>query len=161
MQCNKSGTTILIDFLIRGFSATACLFILILTLWVLRCIGRGVPVGTYRSDDPIWIALFLSCWLVIPAIAAYVAEVLNGPRVRVITYCAFAVMQCIALYFGVNYMAKQPHSEVSSSILPMLVWLSIPLAAIYYPAFFYGLNKNKMRVKVLITTLIIVFFWFV
>ncbi|WP_166109607.1 hypothetical protein [Pseudoalteromonas sp. Z9A5] len=161
MQCNKSGTAIFIDFLIRGFSATACLFISILALWILRGIESGIPVGTLRGDDPIWIASFLSCWLVIPAIAAYVADILKGRRARVTTYSVFAVMQSITLYFWVSYMAKQPHSEVSSSILPMLVWLSIPLAALYYPAFFYGLNKNKMRIKVVIITLIIIFFWFV
>jgi hypothetical protein len=161
MQNTKPSISITIDLFIKGLSATACIFILMFMLWILRAIVSDIPLERLRVDDPIWLALFLSLWCITPAIPAYIAQIIKSKQARRITYFVSAIIQAIALYFAVNFMAQQPDSEIGSSILPMLVWVSIPLSALYYPLFFYGLNKNKIRVKLILVTLFLVPLWLI
>ena len=161
MQDTKSSISITIDLFIRALSATACIFILMFMLWILRAIVSDIPLESLRVDDPIWLSLFLSIWFIIPAIPAYIAQIIKSKKARGITYFSSAMIQTIALYFAVNYMAQQPHSEIGSSIFPMLVWVSIPLAALYYQLFFNGLNKNKIRIKLILVTLFLIPLWLI
>jgi len=161
MQSTKPSLSLTIDLFIKGLSATACIFILMLMLWVIRAIFSGIPLERLRVDDPIWLALFLSVWCIVPAIPAYLAQVLKNKKSRRITYFVSAIIQAIVLYFAVEFMAQQPNSEIGSSIFPMLVWMAIPLAALYYPFFFYGLNKNKIRIKLIVITLLLVPLWLI
>lgn len=161
MQNTKSSLSITIDLFIKGLSATAFVFILILLLWTIRSLVFDIPFARLRGDDPIWLALLLSLWCIIPAIPAYLTEIVKGKKIRKLTYFVITIIQAITLYFAVDYMAQQPNSEIGSSVLPMLVWLSLPLAALYYPLFFYDLSKNKLRMRLILAALVIVLFWLI
>lgn len=162
MQSTKSSIQkIAIDFFIRVVSASACIVILILFLWGLRGAVSDVPFERIRSDDPIWLALFLSFWCLIPTIPSYIIELIKNEKYKKYTYIISAIIQSIALYFFVGFISQQPNSEVQSSIFPMLVWIALPLAALYYPMFFYDLKKKNIRIKLIIFTLFLLLFWFI
>ncbi len=161
MQNTKSSLSITIDLFIKGLSATASIFILILLLWTIRGLFFDIPFERLRADDPIWLALLLSLWCIIPAIPAYLTEIVKGKKIQKLTYFVISIIQVIALYFSVDYMAQQPNSEIGSSILPMLVWIALPLAALYYPLFFYDLSKNKARIRLILLTLVLISLWLI
>lgn len=161
MQDTKSSLSITIDLFIKGLSATASIFILMLLLWTIRGLVFDIPFERLRVDDPIWLALLLSLWCIIPAIPAYLIQIIKDKKTRKLTYFIITIIQAIALYFAVNYMAQQPNSEIGSSILPMLVWLALPLAAFYYPLFFYDFNKNKVRIRLILAALVLILLWLI
>jgi len=161
MQSAKSSIQkIVIDFFIRALSASACIVILMLFFWILRVVISGVPFERLRSDDPIWLALFLSFWCLIPAIFSYIIDLVNNKKFKKYPYIISAIIQSIVLYCLVNFMSQQPNSEVQSSIFPMLVWITLPLAALYYPMFFYNFERSSIRNKLIIFTLLLLFVWF-
>ncbi|WDE13336.1 hypothetical protein [Thalassomonas haliotis] len=150
MQNTKPSVSMIIELLIRSLSATAGIFIFVCVLAIFRGIAQDIPIDRLKSDDPFWVALFLSAWCIIPAIPALIAQFMKDKRTRLITYWVITVIQAAGLYLAGYMMSLDPESEVASSALPLLVWLTLPLASLYYPLFFYGKLKNMSRSIVII-----------
>ncbi|WDE03870.1 hypothetical protein SG34_021210 [Thalassomonas viridans] len=161
MQNTKPSLSMIIELLIRSLSATAGIFILICLLAIVRGIAQDIPFERLKSDDPFWVALFLSAWCIIPAIPASIAQFMKDKRTRLIIYWATTVIQAVGLYLAGYMMSLDPESEIASSALPLLVWLTIPLAALYYPLFFYGKPQNMLRNIVIIIGMVLAIYGFV
>ncbi|WDE09113.1 hypothetical protein SG34_030570 [Thalassomonas viridans] len=145
MQNTKPSTSMIVELLIRSLSATAGIFIFVCVLAIVRGIAQDIPIERLKSDDPFWVALFLSAWCIIPAIPASIAQFMRDKRTRLVTYWTVTIIQAVGLYLAGYVMSLDPESEVASSALPLLVWLTIPLAGLYYPLFFYGKSQDMSR----------------
>jgi len=144
MQNTKSSPQVVLEFFLRAFAATAGIYLLMALIWLLRAGAQGIS-NPLQSDDPYNIALFLSIWCLIPAIPASIVRFLKTPRAGLITYWIMAIAQAALLYYAIYRLSLIPGNEVDSSPGPLLSWVTLPLAGLYYPLFFYGKEFHTSR----------------
>jgi hypothetical protein len=143
MHSTKSGLSLVPDTLARAVSTTALLFIAIAVIALLRGLNQDIAYPL-ASDDWYLVAAFLSVWCLIPALFATVISAISNVS-RNKSYMLLGVLQVMLLYGYSYYIAKQPGNELGSSPLILLVYLAIPVAAIYYPMFFVGKAFSRFR----------------
>ena len=143
MHSTKSGLSLVPDTLARAVSTTALLFVIVALVAVLRGLSQDISYPL-ASDDWYLVAGFLSVWCLVPALLATVTSAFSKVS-RCKSYMLLGLLQVILLYAYSYHIAKQPGNELSSSPLILLVYLAIPVAAIYYPLFFIGKAFSKFR----------------
>lgn len=148
MQNTKSGPQVILEFFLRAFSATAGIYLLMALIWLMRAGTQGIS-NPLQSDDPYLIALFLSIWCLVPTIPASIVRFFKSPRAGLIVYWIMAITQVGLLYYVIFRLGQIPGNEVDSSPGPLLSWIALPLAGLYYPLFFYGKEFHISR-KVMI-----------
>ena len=148
MHSTKSSISLVSDTLIRAVSTTAILFVAVAVIALLRGVSQDVHYPL-ASDDWYLVAGFVSVWCLVPALLATVTSAFSkGSRSK--SYMLLGLLQVILLYAYSYHIAKQPGNELSSSPLILLVYLAIPVAAIYYPLFFIGKAFSKFRLAVVL-----------
>lgn len=148
MHTTKSGLSLIPDTLARAVSTTALLFIIVALIAVLRGLSQDIRYPL-ASDDWYLVAGFLSLWCLLPALLATIISAFSKVS-RSKSYMLLGLLQVILLYAYSYHIAKQPGNELSSSPLILLVYLAIPVAAIYYPLFFIGKAFSKFRLAVVL-----------
>lgn len=149
MQNSKSGPQVILEFVLRSLSAAAGIYVFMAFVWLIRAGAQGIS-NPLQSDDPFLIALFLCIWCIIPAIPASIIRFFKTPRAGLIAYWIMATIQAALLYYAIYQYSLKPGSEVDSSPLPLLSWVTLPLAGLYYPLFFYGKEFHISRRVILV-----------
>jgi hypothetical protein len=143
MHNTKSGLSIVADTLARAVSATALLFVIVALITILRGLSQDISYPL-ASDDWYLVAGFLSVWCIVPALLATVVSAFSNVS-RSKSYLLLGLLQVMLLYGYSYHIANQPGNELGSSPLILLVYLAIPVAAIYYPLFFTGKAFSNFR----------------
>lgn len=144
MHNTKSGPQVILEFLLRSLAATTGIYLFMALIWLIRAGAQGIT-NPFSSDDPFLIALFLSIWCLIPAIPASILRFFRTPRAGLIAYWIMAILQAAVLYYAIYRLSLVPGNEVDSSPGPLLSWITLPLAGLYYPLFFYGKEFHICR----------------
>jgi len=144
MRYTKSGSSLISDFLIRGLAASSALFIVVVLSAVIRGGVQGVDFPLL-STDIFLVTGFVVVWCLIPATVSYWIAALAGRWPLGIIYLVTSVLGCGLLYFYLYRLSQAPGSELASSPLILMVWLALPLYALYYPLFFWGPARSPMR----------------
>lgn len=148
MHSAKSSVSLVSDTFIRAVAATAILFVVVAVIALLRGISQDVSYPL-ASDDWYLVAGFLSIWCLLPALLATIVSAFSQVSLGK-SYMLAGLLQMILLY-GYSYqIANQPGNELGSSPLMLLVYLAIPVAAIYYPLFFTGSATNRLRLAAIV-----------
>lgn len=148
MHSAKSGLSLIPDTLARAVSTTALLFVIVALVAILRGLSQGISYPL-ASDDWYLVAGFLSVWCLAPALLATVISAFSKVS-HSKSYMLIGLLQIMLLYGYSYHIAKQPGNELGSSPLILLVYLAIPVAAIYYPLFFVGQAFSKFRLAVVL-----------
>jgi len=148
MHSTKSGVSLVYDTLIRTVATTAILFVVVVMITLLRGVSQGVHYPL-ASDDWYLVAGFLCIWCLVPALLATIISAISKVS-RGKSYMMAALLQVILLYGYSYHIANQPGNELGSSPLMLLVYLAIPVAAIYYPLFFVGRALNRLRLAAIV-----------
>lgn len=148
MHSTKSSVSLVSDTLIRAVSTTAILFVAVAVIALLRGVSQDIHYPL-ASDDWYLVAGFLSLWCLLPALLATVINAFSKLS-RSKSYMLAGLLQVILLYAYSYHIANQPGNELGSSPLMLLVYLAIPVAAIYYPLFFVGRPTNRLRLVAII-----------
>lgn len=149
MHSSKSGLSLIPDTLARAVSTTALLFVIVALVAILRGLSQDITYPL-ASDDWYLVAGFLSVWCLVPALLATVISAFSKVS-HSKSYILAGLLQVILLYGYSYHIAKQPGNELGSSPLILLVYLAIPVAAIYYPLFFVGRAFSKVRLAAILT----------
>ena len=148
MHSTKSGVSLVSDTLIRAIATTAMLFVVVAVITLLRGMSQDVQYPL-ASDDWYLVAGFLSIWCLIPALLATLISAFSKVS-HSKSYLLAGLLQVVLLYGYCYQIATQPANELGSSPLLLLVYLVIPVAAIYYPMFFVGSATNRLRLAAII-----------
>lgn len=148
MHSAKSGLSLIPDTLARAVSTTALLFVIVALVAILRGLSQDISYPL-ASDDWYLVAGFLSVWCLAPALLATVISAFSKVS-HSKSYMLVGLLQIMLLYGYSYHIAKQPGNELGSSPLILLVYLAIPVAAIYYPLFFVGQAFSKFRLAVVL-----------
>lgn len=149
MHSSKSGLSLIPDTLARAVSTTALLFVIVALVAILRGLSQDISYPL-ASDDWYLVAGFLSVWCLVPALLATVISAFSKVS-HSKSYILAGLLQVILLYGYSYHIAKQPGNELGSSPLILLIYLAIPVAAIYYPLFFVGRAFSKVRLAAILT----------
>lgn len=150
----KSSVSLVSDTLTRTVSTTAILFVVVAVMALLRGVSQDVHYPL-ASDDWYLVAGYLSLWCLVPALLATIISAFS--RVSRSTGYMLAGLLQVILLFGYSYqISNQPDNELGSSPLMLLVYLAIPVAAVYYPLFFVGRPLNKARLAAIIAAVILI-----
>ncbi|ARU58891.1 multipass membrane protein [Oleiphilus messinensis] len=162
MHDTKSSSQVITELTFRISAATSGIYIFVCLIAIARGATQELSTAPLTSDDPYWVALFLSTWLLVPAIPSTAVRYKRSKLAGLATYWATAFTQTTGLYLVVSYMALDPESEIGSSALPLLVWVSLPLAAIYYPLFYWGDFQNLIRKSIISLGVLLILYghWF-
>ena len=156
MHTTKSGLSLIPDTLARAVSTTALLFVIVALIAVLRGVNQDITYPL-ASDDWYLVAGFVSVWCLVPALLATVISAFSKVS-HSKSYMLLGLLQVISLYAYSYHSAKQPGNELGSSPLILLIYLAIPVAAIYYPLFFVGNAFSKFRLSaVLMAALLLIY----
>lgn len=156
MYSAKSGLSLIPDTLTRAVSTTALLFVIVALIAILRGLSQDITYPL-ASDDWYLVAGFLSVWCLVPALLATLISALSKVS-QSKSYILAGLLQVILLYAYSYHIHKQPGNELGSSPLILLVYLAIPVAAIYYPLFFVGNAFSKFRLAaVLMAALLLIY----
>ncbi|MBU1312054.1 MAG: hypothetical protein KKE30_21225 [Gammaproteobacteria bacterium] len=148
MYSTKSGISLVSDTLIRAVSTTAILFVIVAVIALLRGVSQDVHYPL-ASDDWYLVAGFLSIWCFVPALLATLVSAFSKISLGK-SYMLAGLLQVILLYGYSFHIANQPGNELGSSPLMLLVYLAIPVAAVYYPLFFVGRPTNRLRLAAIV-----------
>lgn len=148
MHSTKSSVSLISDTLIRAVSTTAILFVVVAVIALLRGVSQDIRYPL-ASDDWYLVAGFLSLWCLLPALLATIISAFSKVR-RSKSYMLAGLLQVMLLYGYSYHIANQPGNELGSSPLMLLVYLAIPVAAIYYPLFFTGSATNRLRLAAIV-----------
>ena len=121
---------------------SVCVFFIVYLFAITRIFFSDISFKYIFSDDYYLIADFLVIWGIVALLPAGIVEVYKGIKARQITFLGLALLQFLLLYFAVYLLSQDPSSEIESSALPLLTWLSLPLSALFYPLFF-NIKSNK------------------
>lgn len=143
MHTTKSGLSLIPDTLARAVSTTAVLFVIVALIAILRGLSQDITYPL-ASDDWYLVAGFVSVWCLVPALLATVISAFSKVS-HSKSYMLLGLLQVMLLYGYSYHIAKQPGNELGSSPLILLIYLAIPLTAIYYPLFFVGNAFSKFR----------------
>ncbi|WP_215396763.1 hypothetical protein [Rheinheimera oceanensis] len=156
MHSAKSGLSLILDTLARAVSTTALLFVIVALVAILRGLSQDISYPL-ASDDWYLVAGFLSVWCLVPALLATVISAFSKVS-HSKSYILAGLLQAILLYGYSYHIAKQPGNELGSSPLILLVYLAIPVAAIYYPLFFVGRAFSQVRLAaILMAALLLIY----
>ena len=156
MHSAKSGLSLIPDTLARAVSTTALLFVIVALVAILRGLSQDISYPL-ASDDWYLVAGFLSVWCLVPALLATVISAFSKVS-HSKSYMLVGLLQIMLLYGYSYHIAKQPGNELGSSPLILLVYLAIPVAAIYYPLFFIGKTFSKFRLTATLTAALLLIY---
>jgi hypothetical protein len=156
MHSTKSSVSLVSDTLIRAVSTTAILFVIVAVIALLRGVSQDIRYPL-SSDDWYLVAGFMSIWCFVPALLATIISAFSKLS-RSKGYMLAGLLQVILLYAYSYHIANRPGNELGSSPLMLLVYLAIPVTAIYYPLFFVGKAFSKFRlVAVLMAAILLAY----
>jgi hypothetical protein len=156
MHSTKSGLSLIPHTLARAVSATTLLFVIVALIAMLRGLSQDISYP-WASDDWYLVAGFLSIWCLVPALLATVTSAVSKVS-RSKSYMLLGLLQVMLLYGYSCYIAQQPGNELGSSPLILLIYLAIPIAAIYYPLFFVGKAFSQFRLAAVLMAAVLLIY---
>lgn len=144
-MCGRQhASSIITESLLRILSTSAMIVVSIALIAIFRGLSLGIDY-TLVSDDWYLVSGFLSLWCAMPAVLAVVFHAFYPRMARFRAYCMMVMIQILLLYGYCYYVTTLPDNEFASSPILLLVFAALPIALIYYPLYFAGPCKGKVR----------------